>query len=78
MADIVPLRRVEKARKKAGKPEPKAHKWECRRCEHDVGVATIEIVQMRIGPWIKGMKIVGGTKRWVCAHCWRRGIVTEV
>lgn len=76
MAKIYSLKTVEKARKKAAKPEPLARQWICRRCEHDIGVGTSEVIQTRIAPLVKGVKLVGGSKQWICRACNQRGITT--
>ena len=78
MAQIIKLPAVDEARKKAAKPEPIPYQWTCWRCKHDTKIPTSEIMQTRIAPKIKGVKIVGGTKRWVCVPCKMRGITTEV
>lgn len=76
MADIISLPVVERARKKAGKPEPVPYQWLCKRCEHDIGVATSTTLVITISPRVKGLKLTGGTKQAVCAYCWQRGIRT--
>ena len=75
---VVPFPEFKKAQAKAAKPEPVARQWTCKRCKHDIGVATSEIIQIRLSPHIKGLKVVGGIKRWVCSPCLIRGIQTEV
>lgn len=78
MAKVIRLPVVEKARKKAGKPEPIPYQWTCRRCKADIGVETSLILTMTAAPRIKGLKVVGGSKIKVCAYCWKRGVHTEV
>lgn len=78
MAKVYRLPVVQKARAKAGKPEPIPYQWTCKRCKNDIGVATSLITTMTAAPRIKGLKVEGGTKLKVCAYCWQRGIKTEV
>lgn len=77
MADIhsMPLAPKRGARKSKA---PEAAQWVCRVCEHDTGAATSEVMQTIVCPRVKGGKIQGGTKRYICAGCHRRGRVTLV
>lgn len=77
MAKIYTMPVVERARKKAGKPEPVPYQWLCKRCKHDTGVETSEVIQVRIAPRVKGVRLIGGNKMWICRHCNQRGITTQ-
>lgn len=50
--------------------------WLCRRCEHDIGVATSELIETITAPMVKRGKIIGGQKRYICRHCHERGLTT--
>lgn len=78
MGKVVRLPTVQRARAKAGKPEPASRQWTCKRCENDIKVASSTIMTLTIAPVVKGIKVIGGTKVKVCAYCWMRGIRTEV
>lgn len=78
MAKIFKLPFVQKAREKAGKPEPIPRQWLCKRCKNDIRVETSMIITLTSAPRIKGLRVEGGTKMKVCAYCWQRGILTEV
>lgn len=78
MAKVYKLPTLQKARKKANRPEPEPRHWECSRCKHDIGVATSTSIKVRLSPVIKGLKVTGGYLREVCAHCWTRGITTPL
>ncbi len=77
-AKIYTLPVVQKARAKAAKPPPVPYQWLCKRCEHDIGIATSMVIQMRLSPRIKGLRMEGGTKQWICGYCWQRNVTTIV
>lgn len=78
MAKVIRLPVVQKAREKKGRPEPTPWHWECKRCKHDIGLATTVSMKVRIGPVIKGLRVTGGYMREVCASCLQRGITTPL
>lgn len=78
MAKVVKHPALKAAEAKAKREAEVARQWICKRCKHDTGVETSVGIQLSLAPRIKGLRVVGGTKKWVCAHCWRRGIITEI
>jgi hypothetical protein len=78
MAKVIQHPAFTKAKAKAKRDAEPLRQWTCRVCEHDIGVATSEIMETIIAPMMKGARIIGGTKRKVCAPCHRRGKATEV
>lgn len=64
---------------KAGRLYPVGKtQWVCRVCEHDIGVATSEVIETVTAPKIDARGKVSGTRRFICLHCHRRGKTTEV
>lgn len=63
-------------KKRAAKAAAVPLQWVCRVCEHDIGVATSELIETITSPIVKGGKIVDGHRRYICRHCHQRGLTT--
>jgi hypothetical protein len=78
MADIHSFPHLPKrpAKKRAERPAAVARQWVCRVCEHDIGLATSELIETITAPVVKAGKIIGGQRRYICRHCNERGLTT--